>query len=630
MRRKRTSPVKPIKAQLNALEKLKRLDLSLHVIWSRRGIPSHLCGILSVEIEKDPEEAARKFLLNNLKLFKMKEGLQDLTLIRKVNSLGGSHVIFQQFVNELPVHNAFTSVHMDKNNLVKKVDICYYPDLYVEPWEKVISQEEAIHTAIDALNAEQRIAGTVLGEQVIYPKENKYHAGWKVAVHLTDPIEEWHVYLDKKGNILDILDALLRATGKGRVFIPNPVVALGDRSLTAESEIPDRAYSTVVLKELDGSGYLRGTYVDTCNTPNRAKEPDLFFYYKRHDKSFKEVMAYYHIGEAARYIQSLGFSSLCNKPVKVNVHGDFVNNSYYSNDTRELTFGTWYIDDAEDADIILHEYAHVIMDDQVTGFGLTWNSCIIAEGFCDFFAACFFAEINEGFNRECVGDWNGIGKIGGCVGRVDSKKHYPEDFLGLESCDRDGEIWSATLWDIYLQMGGSSKIKSKRLAARDNAIRLVIESNYNLNINSRFEDAADAIIIADKNIYDGAYEHLIREVLVTRGILFPLVRLEMQAKAEPYMLQAENILTFLIYVTNAGEVVWKRARIVIKIYDQNHILVKKLVNRINNMKVGTQKSIERSWQIPKRLKTGDYNYTVSAYYNRKKIGIDAGEFMVMK
>ncbi len=85
------------------------------------------------------------------------------------------------------------------------------------------------------------------------------------------------------------------------------------------------------------------------------------------------------------------------------------------------------------------------------------------------------------------------------MSRVDSKKHYPEDFLGLDSCDRDGEIWSATLWDIYLQMGGASRIKSKRLAARDNAIRLVIESNFNLNLNSMFGDAADGIIIADKN-----------------------------------------------------------------------------------------------------------------------------------
>jgi len=102
----------------------------------------------------------------------------------------------------------------------------------------------------------------------------------------------------------------------------------------------------------------------------------------------------------------------------------------------------------------------------------------------------------------------------------------------LGSCDSDGEIWSAALWDIYLQMGGASKVKVRRLAARDNAIRLIIESNFNLNINSRFEDAADAIIIADKNIYGGANEHLIRKVLMKRGILFPLVKVGMQAKVE--------------------------------------------------------------------------------------------------
>jgi len=523
-KRGRITSIKPTKSQLHALEKLKRLDFSLHVIWGKREIPSHLCGILSVLIEEDPEKAARKFLSEHFKLFKMKESLEDLTFLRKTDSLGGCHVVFQQFINELPVYNAFTSVHMDKCNRINKIDICYHPDLLIElPIEKGIPQEEAIRIAIDTLNAQKRVAGTVFGEQVIYPMDNKYYVTWKVAVPLINPIEEWHVFLDfKTGNILDILDALLKSTGRGRVFIPNPVVALADRKLTAESEIPDRAYTDVVLKDLDESGYLKGHYVDTCTTQNRAKEPDLIFNYSRHDPRFKEVMAYYHIDEAARYIQSLGFTNLCNNTIKVNVHGDFVNNSYYSPDTKEITFGTWYIDDAEDADIIMHEYCHVILDDQVPGFGLNWSTCPIAEGFGDFFAACFFAEINEGFNRECVGDWNGIGKIGDCVSRVDSKKHYPEDFLGLDSCDRDGEIWSAALWDIYLQMGGASKIKAKRLAARDNAIRLIIESNFNLNINSRFEDAADAIIIADKNIYDGAYEHLIREVLVKRGILFPL------------------------------------------------------------------------------------------------------------
>ena len=526
-------PIKPTKSQLNALEKLKRLDRSLHVIWDKRGIPSHLCGILSVETGEDSERMAKKFLLDNLKLFKMKENLKDLTLIKKAESLGGCHVIFQQFVDGLPVHNAFSSVHMDKNNLVKKIDICYHPDLYVEPWEKGILQEEAIRIAIDFLNAEKRLSGNVSGELVIYSKKEKYYAAWKIAVSFINPIEGWHVFVDSEtGKILDILDVLLKATGRGKVFIPNPVVALGDTSLTYESEIPDRAYSTVVLRDLDGSGYLRGVDVDTCTTPNRAQEQNLIFNYSRSDPGFKEVMVYYHIVEAHRYIKNLGFTNLCRKIIKVNVQGDFVDNSYYNPDNRELVFGTWYIDDAEDADIILHEYCHAMLDEQVQGFGQNWNTCPIAEGFCDFFAACYFAEINGGFNRECVGDWNGVGKMRNCVSRVDSKKHYPEDFLGLGSCDRDGEIWSATLWDIYLQMGGASRVKVRRLAARDNAIRLIIESNFNLNINSRFEDAADAIIIADKNIYDGANEHLIREVLVKRGILFPLVKTYSGKKAD--------------------------------------------------------------------------------------------------
>jgi len=627
---KRIKPVKPARSQLNALEKLKKLDRSLQVIWSDSGIPSHICGILSAQKEEDPERTARKFLSEHFKLFKMKENIEDLKLIRKTNSLGGRHVVFQQVFGELPVYNAFTAVHMDKNNRINKIDICYYPDLFVElPVEKGISKEDAIRIALDSLHGEKRLAREVFAELIVYPEKDTYHVAWKVEIPLVDPIEEWHVFLDiRTGNILGIAEALLKATGRGRVFIPNPVVALGDRNLTAESEIPDGAYSAVTLKDLDGSGYLRGPFIDTGATLNRANEKDLIFNYSRNDPRFKEVMAYYHIDEAARYIQSLGFTNLCNKTIKVNVHGDFVDNSYYNHDTGEITFGTWYIDDAEDADIILHEYCHAILDEQVPGFGLNWNSCPIAEGLGDFFSACFFAEINDGFNRECVGDWNGIGKIGDCVSRVDSKKHYPEDFLGIDSCDRDGEIWSASLWDIYLQMGGASRIRARRLTARDNAIRLIFESNFYLNIDSGFEDAADAIIIADKNIYNGASEHLIREVLVKRGILFPLVRIETEVEVEPHAVHAGNILAFLVNLTNSGEVAWKRAKIIISIYDENGLLKKKLIKRINNVQAGRKRLIERQWRIPKRLKKEEYSFTVSAYYSRKKIGSAEGNFTI--
>ncbi|MCX9082553.1 MAG: hypothetical protein OIN83_10190 [Candidatus Methanoperedens sp.] len=59
---------------------------------------SHLCGILSVEMEEDPEKAAQKFLLEHLKLFKIKESMEDLMFLRKTESLGGFHVVFQQLI----------------------------------------------------------------------------------------------------------------------------------------------------------------------------------------------------------------------------------------------------------------------------------------------------------------------------------------------------------------------------------------------------------------------------------------------------------------------------------------------------------------------------------------------------
>ena len=44
-------------------------------------------------------------------------------------------------------------------------------------------------------------------------------------------------------------------------------------------------------------------------------------------------------------------------------------NSFYSPATRKIKYGSGGVDDAEDADVILHEYGHSIQDDQVPGFG---------------------------------------------------------------------------------------------------------------------------------------------------------------------------------------------------------------------------------------------------------------------
>ena len=307
-----------------------------------------------------------------------------------------------------------------------------------------------------------------------------------------------------------------KTTGKGSVFIPNPVVALRNPKLTPESNMLEDAYISVVLKGLDGSGFLRGEYVDTADTPSRAYEHSLLFYYKRGDSRFCEVMAYYHIDSCQRFIQELGFKNICNRRVKVNAYAEGIT-SYFDSDTKTITYGAVGIPDAEDADIIIHEYAHAILDDQVPFLGLTEEGCAIEQGFGDFLAACYFSEENDGFNREAVGDWNGIGTVLRCVRRVDSQKYYPENFLGVITCDADGEIWSSALWDLYLTLGGNSEEKDNRIKARERSIRLVLESHFFLNPLSKFIDGAEAVITANRILYSGRDEEKIKGVLIKRG-----------------------------------------------------------------------------------------------------------------
>src|SRR5262245_23660762 len=74
--------------------------------------------------------------------------------------------------------------------------------------------------------------------------------------------------------------------------------------------------------------------------------------------------------------------------------------------TKSLTFGTGGVDDADDAEIILHEYGHAIQDDQIPGFGEPAEAGAMGEGFGDYFAASFFAESKARVLRPTIGNWD--------------------------------------------------------------------------------------------------------------------------------------------------------------------------------------------------------------------------------
>ena len=102
------------------------------------------------------------------------------------------------------------------------------------------------------------------------------------------------------------------STGVGSVFVSNPVQSLGDESLTdqkdADAAVPAAAYYNVTLTNLDGSGFLDGDYATVVSeTGNAAYSPTNSFLYTRSQDEFEQVMAYYWVTEAQKYIQGLGF-----------------------------------------------------------------------------------------------------------------------------------------------------------------------------------------------------------------------------------------------------------------------------------------------------------------------------------
>ena len=83
-----------------------------------------------------------------------------------------------------------------------------------------------------------------------------------------------------------------------------------------------------------------------------------------------------------------------------------------------------------------------------------------------------------------------------------------EDFRhGDEAEEHDnGEIWSATLWDVRRRLG------------RDKADRLIIESHFQLDGFTTFARGARAIMDADRNLFHGVHLAALRQVFARRGI----------------------------------------------------------------------------------------------------------------
>jgi len=482
------------------------------------GTPKEIWGFRTRPHRGAPHVVAENFIGNNAKLL----GTVGVRLrrARQIESLGAHHVIFQQRLHSLPIQRAYVTVHMAKDGSIYLVKNRVVPRKFLKPAaEFAISMATARQRALHSVRA--RLTRVVSSEQLWFPIKSILRPAYRVRIQKRKPRGDWVVFVDgETGRILRKFDNLSEAVF-ARIFDPNPVIALGSaRHLVNNGKFlvpPDTAYVRVRLSALRGNRSLDGRRVSTALTRRRVdlrrgdlKDDSKF---ASDNPRFEEVMTYFHVDRAIGYLETLGFRgsrAIFREPLAINANGTDDDNSWYSPHDRSITFGTGGINDAEDAEIILHEFGHAIQDAICPGFGQSQEAAAMGEGFGDYFAASFFAEKKPRRYQTSVGTWDGVEMTQfdpPCVRRVDLKLTY-ESFDHGETADEhdNGQIWSATLWDV------------RRALGRTIADRIILESHFQLDGFTTFARGARAIIDADRNLYRGQNAEALRRVFRRRGI----------------------------------------------------------------------------------------------------------------
>ncbi|MEU4241298.1 M4 family metallopeptidase [Actinoplanes sp. NPDC026619] len=428
-----------------------------------------------------------------------------LTLVATRHSLLGTHTWYQQTYNGVPVLGGYYAAHTDSTGARS-----------IDDGRIAIKGVPARSAAFARGRAESsvtgRLAGSLLRSSAVIVPGDTAKLGWLV---LTDtPGGTVQSVVDAaSGTTLAEKSTVKEVSGSGQVFSPNPVVTLQKESLTDSTSASSftAAYKTVTLTQLtSGVTTLKGAYASNQSS-SAVTSSTRTYTYTRAQAGFEQVMGYYSITSAQEYIQSLGFTDVNNSAQKYKTTGYTDDNSYYDPSTDQITFGTGGVDDAEDAEIIWHEYGHAIQDAQSPGFGSSTQSGAIGEGFGDYWAYTMSSPVSTNTTVTplvCIGDWDAVSYTSTtphCLRRIDGTKVYPGDFEN--EVHADGEMWSRALYDISTALG------------RETANKIILEAQFNFAPGTTFAAAANATVSAAQSLYGSTAAASVTTAFKARGFI---------------------------------------------------------------------------------------------------------------
>jgi len=429
----------------------------------------------------------------------------SLKLLHTIESPVGMHYTYVQQYNGYDLYQSQVKVNMDKlGNIVSMFDFSF-----------------PIAAEMDAIFPEATVVSNYFGRykrvaQPTYTVDKQYYYdGTKMVaalrVELTEGDRHQELVFGSDGTVLyqrDLNTYAKDTTVTGMIFLPDPLT-------TAETEygapyIDSEDTDVPVLNAQRQSVTTLATFDETTNTfvltspyveitehslpfftPTTSLTPE--FNFTRSEQGFEEFNALYHINKIQVHIQNLGFNNLVNFPIPVDVHGLGGGDQSvfsFSGNQPKLTFGEGGVDDAEDADVVVHEYGHAISHSAAPGTNVGSQRTALDEANGDYIAASYSRQTNP-YNWEQVFSWDGHNEF--WSGRmVQSNDHYPEDLTG--NLYGDADIWSSTLMQLYGDIGRSITDK------------ILFQSMYGYSSHMQMSDAARLYLQADSLLHIGLFE----------------------------------------------------------------------------------------------------------------------------
>ncbi|MET3537832.1 T9SS type A sorting domain-containing protein [Chryseobacterium limigenitum] len=450
------------------------------------------CSALAAQ-ESSLEAPAKRWLSENSRSLGIQNFSQlKLNFVKKGSA--GETLRFQQMIKDVPVFQSEIVLHFNKDGKITYTSTdSFKKDIKDISTNPSLAASEALQKAHTASKTKGEITFEENKLLVYLTESGETKLVYRVLTNSHDNPGSWETIIDaQNGNVLSVKDIAnyhhdkneapkpakknqkkeintkkVLVSGSGYIFNPDPLskmqVAYAGQYVDnndATNASLDAARTLVTIPELDFTGgvyKLKGSYAEIkdLETPSTGlfTQATNQFLFNRNDQAFEAVNAYWHVDNSLRYInQTLNIACipLTNAGILwYDPHGlDGDDNSYYSNGM--LVFGEGGVDDAEDADVVLHELGHGIHD-WLTNGSLSQVQGL-SEGCGDYWAQSYSRSLNQWPSSapayNWMFSWDGHNEY--WSGRI---TNYTVLYPGSGAIHTRGQIWASALMRIYDKIG---------------------------------------------------------------------------------------------------------------------------------------------------------------------------------